>query len=695
MKKIITLFTAVILAGGLQAQVDRSQPPQAAEAAKLHFGEYQTFKLRNGLTVILVENHKLPVVSFSLSLDYDPIREREQSGTASMAGSLLKTGTLNRTKQQIDEEIDFIGGNLSTSSGGIFGSSLKKHQDKLLELMTDVLLNPSFPEAELEKLRKQTISGLQFSSTNAAAISANVSQVLRYGKNHPYGEIVTEETVGNITPEGIRKFYETYFRPNAAYLIMVGDLDLKESKKLAKTWFSSWKKAPVPKMKYENPEPIGGVKVAFVDKPGAVQSVISITHPVYLQPGAPDVIPAMLMNNILGGGVFSGRLMMNLREDKAYTYGATSSLSTDRLVGSFQAGAQVGNSVTDSAITEFFYEIRRMSTEPVSEETLRMNKNIVFGQFARALESPQTVASFALNTFRYNLPKDYYATYLEKLEEVGSSDLLRMAGSYLKPDECYVVVVGNKSEVADKLRVFASGGEVDFYDRYGNPVMPASAVVPENLTPEAVIERYLAISGGREAMEGIGQLTMLATGSLEAMGQEVKLLMTRYQEAPNKVSMKMEMQGMTLSTQVYDGEQGFVKSIQGTQVLTGAELEELKYDSYMFPELFYLEQGYQLKLDGIERIGNKDAVVLVVTNPAGKSQREFYSIESGQKLRVALSRETPQGVMESVVDYSDYQMVDGVMFPFVMVQQVGPQQIRIEVDRYDTKSPVDPAVYKK
>ena len=696
MKRLYILYALLLLVDlPLHAQIDRSQPPLPAKAKKVEIGNYQTFTLKNGLTVILVENHKLPIVSFSLQLDLDPILEKEIAGTASLAGSLLRTGTTTRTREVIDEEIDFIGATLGTSSGGAFGSSLKKHQDKLLEIFTDVLFHPVFPNEEFEKQRKQTLSALQFSSTDAGSMASTVAPVLRYGLNHPYGEPVTEQTVGNVTLDGIRNYYTTYFQPSAAYLVMVGDLTLPESKKLAEKYFSGWKGKKVPKHTYPDPPAITSNTVAFVDKPGAVQSVIKITHPLILKPGTPDVIPASFMNSVLGGGVFSGRLMMNLREDKAYTYGAVSTLSQDRLVGYFEAGAQVRNSVTDSAIVEFFYEIRRIQEELISEEDLQLNKNVMAGQFARSLESPETVARFALNTIRYKLPQDYYSTYLEKIDRITREDVRNMAKKYLHPDQCIILVVGNIAQVAEKLVPFSNEGQVHIYDRYGSPVVPSAEEIPEGMDASQVIDQYIKAIGGSGAVSNIRQITRTAKGSVEAMGRQVEIDMTTWQVAPNWVALEMKMGNMLLSKQVYDGKRSFITGMQGASELEGDDLEKMKYESYMFPELFYHHLPYTLTLEGVEKLNGERVYVVKIINPAGTSQKEYFSAESGLKIRTITSQDTPQGPFETIIDYLKYEESGGVLFPFEMNQQAGPQSINIKVVKLDTQTPVSGEVFKK
>ena len=232
------------------AQLDRTIKPEPGPAPEIQLGDVESFSLSNGMKVFVVENHKLPRVSFSMVLDNDPILEKENAGYVSMAGQLMRNGTTTKTKAELDEAVDFIGGSLSTSASGAYASSLKKYADKILALMADVTLHPSFPESELEKLKKQTISALAANKDDASAIASDVSQVLRYGKNHPYGEITTEETVSNIDLAEIKQYYNTYFKPNNAYMAVVGDITKKEAESLVKKYFGDWKKGDVPTAEY-------------------------------------------------------------------------------------------------------------------------------------------------------------------------------------------------------------------------------------------------------------------------------------------------------------------------------------------------------------------------------------------------------------------------------------------------------------
>ncbi|MFN3801787.1 M16 family metallopeptidase, partial [Belliella pelovolcani] len=250
MKRLYILFVFSLLATVSFAQLDRTKMPVAGPAPEIRFGDAESFTLENGLKVFVIQNKKLPRVTYSLILDRDPILEGEKSGMLSFVGQMMTAGTKNRTKDKFNEEIDFLGASISASSTSISASTLTKHQEKVLELMADVLYNPVFPEEELQKLKVQAKSGLASAKSDPSTISSILTSKLVYGTDHPYGENETEETVDNVTVEDIKNYYDTFFRPNIAYLAIVGDVTLDQAKSLVNRHFAQWQQAEVPKFKY-------------------------------------------------------------------------------------------------------------------------------------------------------------------------------------------------------------------------------------------------------------------------------------------------------------------------------------------------------------------------------------------------------------------------------------------------------------
>ncbi|NOX17550.1 MAG: insulinase family protein, partial [Chlorobi bacterium] len=657
-KKILVLLVSLFLTLQIMGQVDRSKQPEAGPAPKIELGKYDTFQLDNGLKVIVVENHKLPRVAFSLQLDYDPILEGEHTGYVSLAGELLGRGTKNRTKDQIDEEVDFIGGTLHTSATGIYAASLKKHMPKLLEIMSDVLLNPTFNADELEKLKKQSISAIKSSKDSPSAIASNVQKVLDYGKDHPYGEIETEESVTSVTPEMCKDFYTTYYRPNVAYLAIVGDITLDEAKDLADKYFSDWEKAEVPAHEYKTPKAPLIRKAALVDRAASVQSVIRITYPVVLKKGSPDAIKARVMNQVLGGGA-SGRLFQNLREDKAFTYGAYSSLSSDELVGSFTASCEARNAVTDSAITEFLAEMKKIRKEPVGEDELNSVKHFLTGEFGRSLENPQTVARFALNIEKYNLPKDYYENYLTNLNAVTVEDVKAMAKKYVKPNNAYVLVVGNGSEVADKLKKFTVSGKIIYLDEFGNKYDPSAKALPEGVTAQTVFDNYIKAIGGKDKLLTVNDRETVMKGNIQGM----ELTVTVSQKKGNKFHFVLDA-GVFKQTQVFDGEKGKSSANGKGKAMTEDEVKDMKVDSELFDELYFDKHDVKAELTGMEKVNGKEAYKVLLTYPSGKKKTRYYDVDSGLFVKEVSAVTSPQGSFTQTTEFKDYKDVDGIKFPF-------------------------------
>ena len=423
MKKITLSIIALALTASTWAQtLDRSQRPKPGPAPEIKMGKTETFTLPNGLKVFVVENHKLPTVSMSIQLDIRQELQGSMAGYADFVGELLSSGTKTRSKDKLNEEIDFVGATISANAEGAYAYGLKKNQAKMMEILSDMILNSDFKQDELDKLKTQTLSGLETNKTDPDAMMSNVEKVLNYTTNHPYGEVETEESVKAVTLERCKKYYETYFRPNVAYMAIVGDITPAEAKALVAKYFGSWVKKEVPVAMYSQPEAPLSPKVAFVPRDAAVQSVISITRPLDLKPGAPDEFAAKVANTILGGGS-QGRLFLNLREKHAWTYGSYSSLNTDILVGSFSAEAKARNPVSDSSVAEIIAEMNRLQTEEVDKESLQNTLNYIGGNFAISLESPQRIAQLAINIDRLKLPANYYQNYLKNLNAVTAADV--------------------------------------------------------------------------------------------------------------------------------------------------------------------------------------------------------------------------------------------------------------------------------
>lgn len=684
-KKIIGFV--LITTAMLFAQVDRSQKPIPGPAPEIKIGEYESFTLDNGLKVFVVENNKLPRVAFSLQLHREAIMEKENTGYIPIAGELLRTGTVTKTKDELDEAIDFMGANISTSSTGIYGSSLSKHTDKLLALMSDVLLHPSFKKEELEKIKKQTMSGLKAAKENPSAIAANVRRVLLFGKDHPYGELQTEETVANVTVEMCKEYYNTYFHPNIAFLAIVGDITKDDAQELVEKYFGEWKAQEVPTYTYSDVSAPANNKYAFVERANSVQSVIKVSYPISLDKFGDDAIKASVMNYLLGGGA-SGEFFQVLREEKGYTYGAYSSTNGDKLVGSFTASCDARNEVTDSVIITFLDVMNKFRDEKVTEEKLQAAKNYITGSFSRSLESSQTVARFALNIARYNLPSDYYQNYLKKVNSLTVEDIHESANKYVKPENAYILVVGKGDDVLEGLEKLSGDNKVAFYDNYGNEYDPSANKVEDGVTAESVIDNYISAIGGRENVEKIKDRTSYITTKVQ--GMEMKLEV--FNKAPNKYLQTLDAGVMKQKT-VFDGTVGKISAMGNTQLLEGDKLDEMKYEATLNLFLNYAGADITTKLAGTDKVEGEDVYVVNLTLPSKDVWTHYYSKTSGLLVKESKSLKLPQGVMTQNISYNDYKDVNGVKFPFKIIQSVGPQTMELIVTSMKTNTGLEDSLF--
>ncbi|WP_375584894.1 M16 family metallopeptidase [Cyclobacterium xiamenense] len=652
MKNASLFLFAFFLFGLAVAQVDRSVLPEPGPAPSIAFEEPATFTLDNGLKVFVVPNDKLPRVAFYLIVDRDPLFEGDKAGLTSFVGDMMMAGTESRSKDELDEAVDFIGASLSAGSTSVSASSLKKHQDKILELMTDVLYRPVFPEEELEKLRKQTLTSLASSKDSPDYLANVISNAVVYGKDHPYGEPMTEETVENVTLEDVRQYYQTFFKPNISYLAMVGDIEEKEAREIAESYFSSWKSGSVPEFDYAKPALPGEIKVALHDRSSAVQSVIQVAYPVEMDLANPDYQATRVLNFILGEG-FNSRLNGNLRETKGYTYGARSSFGSDKLIARFSANTSVRNAVTDSSVYEILYEIRNIAENGITEEELETAKANLSGRFGRSLENPNTIATFAINTARYGLPDDYYSNYLKRLEALTVEEINEAARKYMKPENLYITVVGDGSEIKEGLARF---GEVELYSNKGDKVQEIS-LSDAGTTAADVLDQYLEAIGGEAAASAIQSAKI----EMSAEVQGTQLTLTALHDMENqRMVQKVLMMGNEASKTVLKEGAATVSAMGQSQTLTDEQYEDVKMASlWLIPELYYESMGYTLELDGATDIEGEAAYKLVVSNPTGGKVINYYSMDSGLKLK-------SENQISGETSYADYKEFEGVKIPVSM-----------------------------
>ncbi len=458
-----------------KAKIDSSKLPKPTANPNFSLPKIEKAKLSNGLEVWLVKQSELPLVSMNMVFKSGTTNDPQGlTGLGGTTASLLDDGTKTRSAVDIANELQSIGARLSTGSSSDSSSvemlTLTKNFDKALDIYADVMLNPEFPEKEVETWRSRALVGLRQRRDNANAISNIVYNRILYGDKHPYGVTSTEASVKALKRDDLMKFYSTYYRPNNAVLIVAGDVDMKMLQPKLEAKFKDWKSGEVSAMTLPEAPARDKAMIYVVDKPGAAQSVISIGQ-IGVSRDNPDFFPLQVMNTILGGG-FTSRVNMNLREDKGYTYGARTGFSFRRGAGPFSATAGVQTAVTKESVMEFLKELRGIRGDiPVTQAELEYNKQSIIRRFPASFETVDGIANQLANSVIYDLPDNYFANYISRINAVTLEDVNRVANKYLTPDKLAIVVVGDRKTIEPGLKEIDSlGDSIIYLDAEGNPI---------------------------------------------------------------------------------------------------------------------------------------------------------------------------------------------------------------------------------
>lgn len=458
------------------AEAFRLNAPEALPPRALNIPEFVETKLSNGLRVVIVEDGRLPLVSFRLAFRSGDAADPEGiPGLTDMMTALLNEGTASRTSLQIAEQVERLGATLSAGANSdytnIAASSLSVYSDQVLELLADIALNPSFPENEIELTRENAKQMLIQQRAQPNFLAGETMARVIFGR-HPYAIVSpTPESLDAMSRDTLREFHRSRLVPDNAVMIVVGDVAGDALLGRLNSLFGNWEPRPTIAPNFPAP-PVRTRRTAYVvDRPGSAQSNIVIANLAFNRT-SPDFFPMLVMNTILGSNA-SSRLFMNLREEKGYTYGAYSSLDARRELGTFRASAEVRTPVTGDSLKEFFFELERIRNEDVSEKEIGDAKSYLSGVFPLRIETQEGLVDQLVQIKMMGLPDDYLHIYRDRVNAITIADLRRVAQQYVTPDKAAVVVVGDAAEIIDQIEPYAA--EIEIYDTEGRP-KPANSV---------------------------------------------------------------------------------------------------------------------------------------------------------------------------------------------------------------------------
>jgi predicted Zn-dependent peptidase len=460
--------------GASRSKVERkNRAPVSKEVLRVKLPKPVEATLDNGLTVLILEDHRFPVVNVSLQMSgagpiFDPA---DKPGLGNLTAQMLREGTKTRNSRQIAEEVDKLGATLGATSGfgataaTISASGLSDNFDQWFGLATDVLMNPSFPADEFGKLRVRLKTALMQQRTQPNFLSEERFRRVVYG-NHPAAVYSTTPAVLDaLTPEMLATWHREHYVPQNAILGIAGNVKASEVIAKLKQSLAGWKRTDYKETLPPNAKPVTEGKIYLIDRPNSVQSTITMGN-IAIDRRHADYIPVVVMNSIVGGGA-SARLFMNLREEKGYTYGVYSDFTRLKYAGPWSASGDFRTEVTEGAMTEFMRELNRIRDEKVPVDELEEQKRSIVAGFALSLESPQQLLNYSITRKIYGLPDDYWETYPAKIMAVTADDVQRVARQYVNPQTQQIVVVGDAKIIKPILEKF---GRVVVFDAEGKPV---------------------------------------------------------------------------------------------------------------------------------------------------------------------------------------------------------------------------------
>ena len=470
------LALALGLSIGISAQqgIDRKKIPPAGPMPVLSVPTWTKGALANGADLIVSEKHDLPLISFSITFlgGDDQFEPAGRQGAASLTAALLSEGTKTRDGEALSNALQLLGTTVSSSVAGETGNvgfvSTTAKFAPTLDILADMLLNSTFPAAGLERLRGQRLVALTQARAQPAAIAGRVFPRIVFGSDHPYGRVVTEESLKAITRDDIVAFHKAYYQPGRALITVVGDTTLASAKPVIEKALAAWPKGGErPTFNYPPVSQPKATTIFLVDKPGAAQSTFAIGRPGPPR-STPDYYALQVMNTILGG-MFQSRLNANIREEKGYSYGVNSSFAYGKGPGAFRAGGDIVTAKSDAALVEFMKELRGIiGSRPITDEELTTAKDALIQRLPGTFASVSSINSAITTLWTQNLPDDYYQQYAKRVAAITKDDVLRVAKQYVTVDNLAIVIVGDRSVIEGPLKA-TNIAPIAFYDIEGNP----------------------------------------------------------------------------------------------------------------------------------------------------------------------------------------------------------------------------------
>lgn len=632
--------------------------PNPGPVKEFKFPNYKETILSNGLKVYLIQDNEQPEITLHLMLGGGQNLDGNKPGLADMTTSLMTKGAGKRNALEIAQKLDGIGAGVSASAGqdaiSVTGSSLTSHFDEMFEVFADVVLSPKFPKDEFEKLLDQALAGVKMRKSNSGQIASLLATLATFGPEHPYAKFSTEASLKSITLDDIKNYYKSTFMPNNATLAVIGDFNEKELIKALEARFKKWEKGTLPKLDVPEPKPLSR-GVYFVPRAGSKQSSVVISA-ITVPKNSPDYLALRLTGALMGGG-FGSKLFRTLREKYSFTYSPFARHTGYKFANMFNAGSEVKNDKTDSSITVILDQFKALYEDNgVTEEELARIKSNVVGNFQMSFENSEFVASLIQNADFYGEPLENYTRYAQRINELTTFDIQKVADKYLKRDRLYITVVG-LPELKDSLAQF---GQIHEYNLDLESEDEMAAKTPVNITPEELIEKFTKAIGGKDALNNLKTIKIESKATLKAQGQSLAGTSVQIIKFPDKEYSFMQTPVFKQEGWI-NGQKAWRNVGTGVEEVSGDDLKKALSSVGLFiTELpKFIEKGYKCEI-----LGEKDGLIkFKYKDTDGDVATYYFDKKTFLPAKRISTEQGPQGPIEIVEEFSDYENFNGIKYP--------------------------------
>lgn len=652
------IFLIIILANTMfgEEKINVTKKPEPLPAKEFTFPKYQETKLSNGMTVFIVEDHEQPTFGFRILIPGGSAYDGEKAGLAELVAEMLTKGAGKWSAFDIASKLDGVGAELSISANPdhfvISGECIVKHIPVLLDVLSTVITNPTFPKDEFEKLKQRVISAIKSEKSRPMSVATALSKKVLYGEKHPYGMKKTEESIEKITLDDIKNFYIKYFKPDHATLVITGDIKEKEIIPYFEKAFSKWSKGKLTAlaMPPTKPEPLG---VYFVERPASVQSSIILATPT-VEITNPDYEALDVAASIIGSG-FAGRLFRTLRETYSYTYTPFGYQTSSKFANRFACGAEVRNQVTDSAIDVIKEQLYLLATEPPSEDELSRIKKIKVGNYLMSFENSDFIASLIQNANFYGKSISYLKDYPQIIEQITPYDILKVAKKYMHPDRAYIIVVGNP-EVRNKLEKY---GKIFDFDLDLKPISGEKGKVENvSISSDEIISKYISARGGFELANSVKAISIESKSVLSVQGQSLQGKIIDKIRSPLQRHQVVDF-GMFQSEVWLNSEKSWAKVQGNLEELGEKETDKAIFDVAILKDFEWLTKKFKINVIGKQ----ENNIIVKFKSNSGYEATVYFDSNKFLINKIETTEQTPQGPIPVTTLYKEWQNINGFIFP--------------------------------